>query len=97
MKGKGLGELKGEDKEGKGKFISKFFWGVQLKVLGDADTAETDSQTVRQTDYGGRQARQTSEVRLRGRCVGEDVVLISARLAVCRAYHLTIRQGHHHQ
>ena len=50
MKGKGLGKLKGEDKEGKGKFISEFFFGVQLKVLGDADTAETDSQTDRQTD-----------------------------------------------
>ena len=57
MKGKGLGKLKGDgsSREGKGKFAlsrnfyQRFSW-VQLRVLGDTDTAETDSQTVRQTD-----------------------------------------------
>ena len=48
----------------KGKFalfrnFYRRFW-VQLRVLGDAETAETDSQTDRQL---GRQETQTSEVR----------------------------------
>ena len=59
---------------------------VQLRVFGYTDTAETDSQTDRQTDRPlGRQERQTSEVR-EGDVFGEDVVLISARVAVCLPY-----------
>ena len=57
MKGKGLGKLKGDgsSREEEGEFAlsrnfyQRFSW-VQLRVLGDTDAAETDSQTVRQTE-----------------------------------------------
>ena len=66
MKGKGLGELKGGGtREGKAEFAlshnfyKRVFW-VQLRVLGDTDTAETDSQTDRQT------TRKTGDTDVRG-------------------------------
>ena len=55
----------------------------------------TARQTDRQTDRPlGRQGRQTSEVG-EGDVFGEDVVLISARVAECLPYMMTTHQGHH--